>query len=245
MAQSPPSYTLGTELQAMEVVGLDADLEPPPFSTCSSPHMYGIRLLLAHGADVTARVGHFGTALQGGCLYGNYHAVRLLLNKGADVYLKDGAFRSALHAACSRSDSANTKVVYLLLQAGADVDARVRRSRDHLSALEIVICSLDIGKIRMMLPHSKKSERNRELLSCVRRRICAGRTSILRNGRTWIFHNLHDDTHSNALLVFIPLLDKWLASGQEKTVEDVTTEFSDEFNEEDEVLSAEGNINAA
>ena len=102
MAQSPPSYTLGTELQAMEAVGLDADLEPPPFSTCSSLHMYDIRLLLAHGADVNACAGHFGAALQGGCLYSNYYAVRLLLSKGADVHLKDGALGSALHAAFSQ-----------------------------------------------------------------------------------------------------------------------------------------------
>jgi ankyrin repeat protein len=129
MAQCPPSCTLGT---------------------CT----YDIRLLLAHGADVNACAGNFGSVLQGDCLYGSYHAVRLLLSKGADVYLKDGAFGSALHAACSRSDTANSKVVYLLLQAGADVDARVRRGRDHLSALEIVICSLDIGKVGMMLPHN-------------------------------------------------------------------------------------------
>jgi ankyrin repeat protein len=58
-----------------------------------------VRLLLANGADVNARGGHYGTALQAAAAGGQLEAVKLLLQHGADPLAAGGKFGSALEAA--------------------------------------------------------------------------------------------------------------------------------------------------
>jgi ankyrin repeat protein len=60
-----------------------------------------VRLLLANGADVNARGGHYGTALQAAAAGGKLEAVKLLLQHGADPLAAGGKFGSALEAAQS------------------------------------------------------------------------------------------------------------------------------------------------
>ncbi len=58
-----------------------------------------VRLLLAHGADVNARGGQYGTALHAAAIKGRLGAVKLLIQHGADPRVKAGKFGSALEAA--------------------------------------------------------------------------------------------------------------------------------------------------
>ncbi|KAF8514131.1 ankyrin repeat-containing domain protein [Gautieria morchelliformis] len=93
-----------------------------------------IRLLLDHGADVTAQGGTFGNALQAVSSEGLHEIVQLLLEEGAD----GGQFGSAPEAALSEGhhDIApeERRVVRSLLEKGVDVN--FAPGREYGSALE-------------------------------------------------------------------------------------------------------------
>ncbi|KAG7402908.1 Ankyrin repeat domain-containing protein 50 [Fusarium oxysporum f. sp. rapae] len=79
------------------------------------------RTLMIEGADVNARGGVCGNALQAASLKGNLEVVQLLLNKGADVNAQGGEYGNALQAA---SYEGNLEIVQLLLDKGANVNAQ-------------------------------------------------------------------------------------------------------------------------
>jgi ankyrin repeat protein len=55
--------------------------------------------LLARGANVNARGGHYGTALQAAAVYGHHQTVKTLMEWGADVNIQGGEYGDALTAA--------------------------------------------------------------------------------------------------------------------------------------------------
>lgn len=77
-----------------------------------------VELLLAHGADVNAVGGMYGTALQAATA--DFSKVRLLVDRGADVNARGGIYGAALQAASAQG---NTATVKFLLRKGADVNA--------------------------------------------------------------------------------------------------------------------------
>jgi ankyrin repeat protein len=60
-----------------------------------------VRLLIAHGVDVTAKDDHLSTPLHLASSSGIPEIVRLLIDSGADVTEKDGSSRTPLHLASS------------------------------------------------------------------------------------------------------------------------------------------------
>jgi ankyrin repeat protein len=106
-----------------------------------------VKLLLESGADVNAQGGQLHTALHAASLAGNEAVVRLLLNHGADVNAKGGIYHTALQAAAMENSDVATirleeeadiiaqggmkylnkheEVVRLLLEHGADINARI------------------------------------------------------------------------------------------------------------------------
>ncbi|PNP43604.1 hypothetical protein TGAMA5MH_04576 [Trichoderma gamsii] len=93
-------------------------------AACANPFV-GVkllRLLLDHGADITAEGGHHGTTLAVACTNPKMglECARLLLDRGVDVNAKGGPYGTALIAACRRG---KLDVVQLLIDRGADVNA--------------------------------------------------------------------------------------------------------------------------
>ena len=109
-----------------------------------------VRLLIGHGAEVTAQDETCLTPLHLASSLGSTETVQLLIEHGADVNAKDGSLRTPLHLAASREsgecatlDPAQIRIngqdewfeqswkpdfkiptVQLLIRHGADVDAR-------------------------------------------------------------------------------------------------------------------------
>jgi ankyrin repeat protein len=79
------------------------------------------RQLLERGADINARGGYYGNALQAASSKGHCQMVQLLLEKGADINAQGGALGGALQTASYRR---HYRVVQLLLGSGADVNAQ-------------------------------------------------------------------------------------------------------------------------
>ncbi|MCJ1396289.1 hypothetical protein MMC18_009178 [Xylographa bjoerkii] len=80
-----------------------------------------VRMLLQRGADVNARSGRFGNALQAAAVFGMESIVRLLLNNKADVNARGGRYGNALQAAATFE---NESTIRLLLDNKADVNAQ-------------------------------------------------------------------------------------------------------------------------
>ncbi len=79
-----------------------------------------VRTLVLGDADVNARGGKYGNALQAASAKGHRGIVQLLLDNGADVNARGGYHHYALHAA---SENGHCEVLRLLLDHGADVIA--------------------------------------------------------------------------------------------------------------------------
>ncbi|GIZ49344.1 hypothetical protein CKM354_001237600 [Cercospora kikuchii] len=75
--------------------------------------------LLAHGADVNARGGHYDNALQAASANGHVEIVDVLLHHGADVNAEGGYHDNALQAAAANG---HAYVVEALLRCGADAN---------------------------------------------------------------------------------------------------------------------------
>ncbi|KAJ7831653.1 hypothetical protein B0H13DRAFT_2371349 [Mycena leptocephala] len=94
-------------------------------------HFQMVKLLLEHGADINARQGWFGSALNAASFRGHELISRLLLDNGADVNLQNEKCGSPLQLACSVG---HEKIIQVLLDSGADVSALGGRYGNALQA---------------------------------------------------------------------------------------------------------------
>ncbi|KAJ5503361.1 NACHT nucleoside triphosphatase [Penicillium fimorum] len=107
-----------------------------------------VKELIGNGADVNAKGGRYGNALQAASYRGHQEIITLLLDKGADVNAKGAYYSTALQAA---SAAGYQEIVTLLLDKGADVNAEGGRYGNALQAAsakgyqEIVTLLLDKG----------------------------------------------------------------------------------------------------
>jgi ankyrin repeat protein len=94
-----------------------------------------VELLLDAGADVDARGGLNGNALQTASCQSESIA-KLLLTKGANVNAKGGFYASALHAA---SYAGYEELVKMLLAKGADVNLKLGKGQLHFIPLQLTV----------------------------------------------------------------------------------------------------------
>jgi ankyrin repeat protein len=97
---------------------------------CLRGNVEVVQLLLGKGADVNARGGKYGSALQAASQEGHLEIAQLLLEKGADVNTQGGYYGNALQAASHRR---HLEIAQLLLEKGADVNTQ---GGDYGSALQ-------------------------------------------------------------------------------------------------------------
>lgn len=94
---------------------------PSPIHEATSKGHYGcVEALVTWGADVDMDIPHLGTALYTACVCQELECARKLLREGANVQ-KGKSLESPLHAAAEKD---STAVVRLLLDFGADINAR-------------------------------------------------------------------------------------------------------------------------
>lgn len=117
-----------------------------------------LTLLLDHGAEVNARGGKFGTALQAACTSGEMKRVRVLLDRGADVNIEGGEYGTALQAACATNmigimGKDKLSMLELLLEHGADVHTQGGHfgSAWHAAAAQVGEESTDV--LQLLLDH--------------------------------------------------------------------------------------------
>ena len=82
-----------------------------------------VRVLLEHGADVSARDDTHSTPLHLASFKGNSEAIKLLIRHGADVNAQDERHMTPLHWAASSRLALGRNVVLLLLRYGANIGA--------------------------------------------------------------------------------------------------------------------------
>uniref|UniRef100_A0A8H7NHJ7 Clr5 domain-containing protein n=1 Tax=Bionectria ochroleuca TaxID=29856 RepID=A0A8H7NHJ7_BIOOC len=126
----------------------DPGLPQELYYVCFEGLVEPARGLIAQGADVNARGGAYGNALQAASSQGHQEIVVLLLNKGADMNAHGGEYGNALQAASSEG---HREIVGLLLNKGADVNAQGGHYGNALYAAsyrghqEIVVLLLNKG----------------------------------------------------------------------------------------------------
>ncbi|KAF5353788.1 hypothetical protein D9758_010628 [Tetrapyrgos nigripes] len=80
-----------------------------------------VKVLVENGADVNAKGGHYGFALQAAALWGDLDIVKYLVERGADVNAEGGRYGFALQAAAY---GGHLDIVKYLVEKGADVNAK-------------------------------------------------------------------------------------------------------------------------
>ncbi|KAM6496670.1 Ankyrin repeat-containing domain protein [Amanita muscaria] len=103
------------------------------------------KLLVDKGADVNAKCGFYGNALQAASYKDSKEIVELLLGKGADVNAQGGFYGNALQAAISKGSK---EIVELLLEKGADVNAQ---GGEYDNALQIASCQGATDIVELLL----------------------------------------------------------------------------------------------
>ncbi|EXK77499.1 hypothetical protein FOQG_17796 [Fusarium oxysporum f. sp. raphani 54005] len=121
---------------------------PRLYYACLAGLTGAARDLMTEGADVNARGGGYGNALQAASYGGHLQIVQILLHKGADVNVQGGRYGNALQAASSEG---HLEIVQTLLDKGANVNAQRGEYGNALQAasyggyLQIVQLLLDKG----------------------------------------------------------------------------------------------------
>ena len=121
-----------------------------------------VRLLIEAGADVNATGEGKGsmTPLMWATNRGYANIVKLLITNGADINKTDEDRESALFVAIwhHSKDNDKSKIIKLLLKAGADVDSKRHKTAGGESPLTLAADRGDLVLYQLLLKHRKPKE---------------------------------------------------------------------------------------
>jgi ankyrin repeat protein len=142
-----------SQLAKKEVLDLPNSRGLTPMSIAASRgHIDTVRLLLEHGADLSATDDNGSTPLTWAAEKGHENIARLLLENGADVDAKDNYGQTPLCLAASYGEE---EVAKLLLKNGADVDTRDERGQTPLC---LAASYGEEGMVRLLLENGADIE---------------------------------------------------------------------------------------
>lgn len=128
-----------------ELLKSSSDIGPSIYYASEAGLLKPLKILIETGADVNARGGNYGNALQVASYNGHQDIIHLLLAQKADVNAREGDFDTALQAA---SYTGYSQIVKMLLDAGADVNVQgsffgsalqTASSRGHPQVVKILL----------------------------------------------------------------------------------------------------------
>jgi ankyrin repeat protein len=126
--------------------GCSRESLPEPLYFASMTGMSNIvQSLIDAGADVNAKGGICGTALQAASFKGWLGVVKSLIENGADVNAQGGQYGTALQATLSQG---RLDIGRFLVEKGADVNAR---GGEHGNALQAALHDDDLGIVRFLV----------------------------------------------------------------------------------------------
>ncbi|KAF5333032.1 hypothetical protein D9758_017227 [Tetrapyrgos nigripes] len=105
------------------------------YDAAENGYFHIVKVLVENGADVNAKGGHYGFALQAAGGEGHLDIVKYLVEKGADVNAEGGTYGFALQAAAPWG---HLDIVKYLVEKGADVNTEGGRYGSALKAAQIV-----------------------------------------------------------------------------------------------------------
>ncbi|HIX89107.1 MAG TPA: ankyrin repeat domain-containing protein [Candidatus Akkermansia intestinavium] len=112
------------------------------------------RLLLERGADPALRSAEGATPLHQAARAGLPELARVLIERGAKVNQKDDYGQTPLHCAAENACGAEScRIAALLLEHGADVNARAKYREPGRTALECAVLRGHIELVRLLLEH--------------------------------------------------------------------------------------------
>ena len=133
---------LPTKASVAKLVDPDLSLLMNAAAGHSLPRFYSI---LQAGADVNAQSQTGFTALMAASSAGNVEMVRVLVERGARVNDKTIDSRTALHYAVERPNTVD--VIPVLLKAGADMNAKLGSTAQHLAGASPLIIAAAMGNV--------------------------------------------------------------------------------------------------
>lgn len=119
------------------------------------------RLLLAHGANPTLRSAKGATPLHQAASAGLPELAHVLIERGAKVNQKDDYGQTTLHCAAENACGAEScRLAALLLEYGADVNARAKYRDPGRTALECAVLGGRTELVRLLLEHGADAAEN-------------------------------------------------------------------------------------
>jgi ankyrin repeat protein len=116
-------------------------------------HVGMVRLLLDRDADIDSETTSNGTALHVAINFQLVDVIEFLLRSGADPNITDSRDRTALHQEleCSDGDTQPVRIVKLLLEKGANVEAKNRDGHTALHACALQTSNVESGSVATLL----------------------------------------------------------------------------------------------
>ena len=146
-------FLLNEENSFENWLAMSQEIGPPLYHASRHGLWRSVQMLLDHGVDVDTAGGDKGTAIKAAAGHGHEKVVQLLISNGAYVNLMHGH-----HPLGAAVESRNTRVVWQLLESGADANTLDDDSYRNRLPLWLAAYNGDEQIVQMLLDHGANTE---------------------------------------------------------------------------------------
>ncbi len=140
LVMSAQSNNLEVMKYLIEIGGADVNNrdDGPLHHSAKNGNLEAVKYLIEKGADMEAKTAYYDmTPLHWSAMYGRLEVAKYLIEKGANVNVTGASGETPLHKSISGFwDETNPEIALLLINKGADVNARISEDRDYGLAQE-------------------------------------------------------------------------------------------------------------